>query len=644
MIVRDHKIEYLDKKTQVVLLDDQGKSIDSCNTLFPISIFGEDTIDNLPFLESLWSTIVNFEVDQPLEFPCIRLDIDKEEKYFDTTITKKMEGTDIVIVWILIDFTDHYRSLISLQQQRNESEIKGEFHELEQKNIRLEKQLLELKNNELERIQNFKETFYANLSHEIRTPVNGIVGLVELLKSNPKKEKVKDYLHSLEATGHHLVSIVSDVLDLSKIEAGKLSLKEEEFPLKETIKVVFDSFQSLCDQKSLRLVCNYDEKIPAIVFGDRTKLTQVLYNIIGNATKFTQKGQITLSIECQNLSSSGTTIRILIKDTGAGIPENNLESIFDPFEQLENNTSIKGTGLGLSIVKKLVVLMGGEINVSSEVNVGSTFIVELPLSLALRTSQNTPSKQKDAAAIKKRNILIVDDDPTSLLVLKDFLISHGANVSTTSNPTDVVNILARELFDVVIMDYNMPQMTVEALLKDIKQEIMNMNRFVTIMVLTGDISPNTMEKLMNDGVAKVLHKPFVPEELLESIDECNRVFMNYTHEELTNLDLRYLRKIMQGDEKRVKRMMSVFCESMPENIEQTINYFAKSDNRKLAEVAHKAKSGCAYLGMHKIQRILHNLEHDALNNYTVESYQEILPVVQTSMINIIKDLKTKINS
>jgi len=644
MNANDHKIEYLNKKTQVVILDEQGNSIDSCDTLFPISSFGDHTVSNLPFLESLWSTILNFEVDQPLEFLCVRLDINDEPRYFDTTLTKKIEGEIISVIWILIDFTDHYSSLVSLQQQRNESEIKGEFLELEQKNIILQKQLLELKNNELERLQEFKEGFYANLSHEVRTPVNGIIGLVELLKSKPNRAKKLEYLGSLEATSQHLVAIVNDVLDLSKIEAGKLELKEETIDINNIIKTVFNSFQSICDEKSIKLVLRHEGNIPNRVIGDRTKINQILYNLIGNAIKFTKEGSVTLMIRYREKSASVTNVQLILKDTGVGIPSDKLASIFDPFEQIENDITVKGTGLGLNIVKKLVELMEGEIDVNSEPNIGTTFFVGLFLKTVSKTVEKTSSKTEKGNYISGKHILVVDDDLTSLVVLKDFLSSHGANISTTNSTSNVINILTREMFDVILIDYHMPGIRVEELLKKIKVEVLNMNRLVPIIVLTGDTNDDVSANLIKEGVERVMHKPFVPKELIESIQEASRNFHEYELENLSienDMDLRYLSQIMGGDEKRIGGMIEIFCETMPENIDQIMDGFAKKENKKLSEMAHKAKSGCAYLGLYKIQRILHGIESDVSNNHELAYYTDILPSLEKGMNGIIRDLKKR---
>jgi len=645
MTAKDHKVEYLDKKTQVVLLDEQGKSIDSCDTLFPVSILGDHPVSHLPFLESSWDTVLSFGVNQPLEFSCVRLGINDEEKYYDTALTKKIENKKSFIVWVLTDFTDHYSSVVFLQQQRNESEIKGEFLELEQKNIILQKQLLELKNNELQRIQEFKEGFYANLSHEVRTPVNGIVGLTELLKSKPGREKELEYIDSLESTAQHLISIVNDVLDLSKIEAGKLNLKEETVHINKTIKTVFNSFQSICDEKSIKLILRHEGKIPYGVISDRTKLNQILYNLVGNAIKFTTEGSVTLMIRYLEKIASVTNVQLILRDTGIGIPADKLASIFDPFEQIDNDISVKGTGLGLNIVKELVKLMGGEIEVSSELNVGTTFFVNLFLKTAFETKEDTSSKPKKDNSIIGKNILVVDDDLTSLVVLKDYLASYGANVSTTNNTSNVIEVLSREMFDIVLLDYHMPGISVEELLSNIKKDILNMNRLVPTIVLTGDTDDQVAKKLINKGVSKVMYKPFEPEQLIQTIHTVSNNFLEYSIENMSlenDVDLRYLRKIMGGAENSINDLIETFCQTMPTNIEQILQHYQNNEKDSLAELAHKAKSGCAYLGIHKVQRILHNLESDISNNRELKHYASILPEVQKGITNIIDGMKSKL--
>ena len=288
------KRAYYERKSQYVLMNDAGKLLDTCHTLFQIPDQKASLFEAIPFLEGLRDLIVALRLDEELPFRCIQTTLLGREGYFDFIFRRHEEN----ILWLIYDFTEHYEVLIPTQQDRNNQAIEGEFMRMKQKATELEKQLLEYKNEELHRIQEVKTSFFSQVSHEMRTPINSIVGLVSLLTDAESTAK-QEYVEALRATSQHLATIVNDVLDLAKLESGRISLENVSFHARNTIKHVIDSFLYMAQEKEIELNYTIADSLPTYFKGDPTRLAQVLYNLIGNAVKFTHEGSVQLLVKGQ---------------------------------------------------------------------------------------------------------------------------------------------------------------------------------------------------------------------------------------------------------------------------------------------------------------------------------------------------------
>ena len=289
---KESKLAYYDKKSQYVLMDATGAPLDTCHTLFRVPDQEESLFKSIPFLESLQDLIVALHPSEELPFRCIQTTLLGREGYFDFVFKRHGEH----VLWLIYDFTDHYEALIPTQQERNDQAIEGEFLRIKQKATELEKQLLEYKNEELRRIQEVKTTFFSQVSHEMRTPINSMVGLVSLLMDKGGGAQ-HEYMEALRTTSQHLATIVNDVLDLAKLEAGHITLETISFNLRDTVRNVISSFLYLAQEKNIELSYRVDEALPPYMKGDPTRLAQVLYNLIGNAVKFTHEGGVQLVVE-----------------------------------------------------------------------------------------------------------------------------------------------------------------------------------------------------------------------------------------------------------------------------------------------------------------------------------------------------------
>jgi two-component system, sensor histidine kinase and response regulator len=306
-----------------------------------------------------------------------------------------------------------------------------------------------------------KSAFLANMSHEIRTPMNAIIGMTELLLDTALTATQREYLTMVQDSGEALLSVINDILDFSKIEAGRFTLDLELFDLPESLGDTMKSLALRAHRKGLELICHVHPDVPDFVLGDRHRLRQVLVNLVGNAIKFTEEGEIVLDAHCESRNKDEILLHLSVKDTGIGIPQDNQQRIFEAFEQADESTSRRygGTGLGLAISGRLVELMGGRIWVDSKLGQGSAFHFTARFALA----EGELPKQSPAARNRLHGlrVLVVDDNATNCLILAEMLHNWQMQPQTLTRSADVLDLMrarqrAGDGFDLVIIDANMP--------------------------------------------------------------------------------------------------------------------------------------------------------------------------------------------
>ncbi len=366
-----------------------------------------------------------------------------------------------------------------------------------------------------------KSKFLATMSHEIRTPMSGIIGMTNLLHSTKLTEQQKDYVDSLDESATALHSLINDILDLSKIEAGKFVMDNEPFNLPKVIKGVNDMFTPITRNKGLTLETHYDKKLPVIFVGDANRLRQVLLNLISNAVKFTTNGGITINVSLVNKDELICRVRIEIIDTGIGIKSHHLKNIFDPFYQCKNNLKEVGTGLGTAIVQNLVSLMKGQVGVHSELDKGSTFWVEIPWQYQ---QENLQQANTNALNVDKQNtqqplsILVAEDSLINAKVISAFLKEAGHAVTHVENGALAVEQLINNKFDLVIMDMRMPEMDGLEATKKWRQHEGNTKQ-IPIIALTANATPEDQQACLNAGMNEFLTKPVDKQKLYDVIAE-----------------------------------------------------------------------------------------------------------------------------
>ena len=382
---------------------------------------------------------------------------------------------------------------------------------------------------EAENANRAKSQFLANMSHEIRTPINTIIGMNEMILRENKDETIKEYAGNIESTSKLLLGLINDVLDFSKIDAGKLEVATGAFSLKDMMDTVVQELKFKAEQKGLGVEFTYDSALPKSFIGDEIRIRQILTNLISNAVKYTKKGTIALSVGGTK-KEEGYEVCFSLTDTGIGIKKEDIGLLFDSFRRVEEgkNRHIEGTGLGLAITKQLVDLMSGTIVVESEYGKGSCFTVTLPLAIAAETTLagTVAEKKKEAQSESAEEpvfyapdkiILAVDDNEMNLKVVQLLLKRTGVQVDTASGGEECLEHCRQKTYDLILMDHMMPDPDGIETLHLLRRESDNPNRDTKVIVLTANAIAGSEEYYKKEGFADYLSKPLAAAELEEML-------------------------------------------------------------------------------------------------------------------------------
>lgn len=385
---------------------------------------------------------------------------------------------------------------------------------------KIEEKLIEAKE-EAEKANKSKSEFLANMSHEIRTPLNGIFGFMEILWLMEDDEEKKQYLSMIKKSSEHLLNLINDILSLSKIEAGKYLIKEMEVDLYELIKNITDIYSKQCELKGLEFKLKYDNSLKIKIITDEQAILQILNNLIGNAVKFTDTGYIKLTVKDNTpYENENKIIEIRVKDTGIGIKEDKKMRLYEPFEQGEHFLTKKygGTGLGLTIVKKLIDCFGGKIRVETEEKYGTEFIINIPVKvLNDKNNKNQIKENKDICynGLKKKEIIYVEDIIENQKLLKVMLKDINCNIKMVSNGKELLDEIAENQYDLILMDIQLPDINGIEATKIIRKNKKYNN--IPIIGLSAFALEKEIKNALDAGMNDYITKPIERKILLEKI-------------------------------------------------------------------------------------------------------------------------------
>ena len=476
---------------------------------------------------------------------------------------------------------------------------------------------------EAEESKRLKQRFLANMSHEIRTPMNGVIGIVHLLERTQLQENQKKYLNILKDSSEHLLHIINDILDVSKIEEGKLELVYSPVQIDNIIEGVIQNLRSRIKDKKLRMEVSGLEIFDTHFMTDPVRLRQILLNLMSNAIKFTHKGKI--SVNCSSLEESSThlKVKIEIKDTGIGIPERRLKNIFEAFNQAENSTSVQygGSGLGLNIVKDLVHKMKGSIDVESKENVGSSFSIILTLEKVDQnslTQTDFSNKEESTDLLKGAKILVADDHEVNFTIAKEIVGYWGADVFYAKDGEEAVNKVIENDFDLVLMDMQMPNIDGIEATKMIR--LLDAGKAdIPIIAMTAAALPEERERCLQSGMNDYISKPYSPNKLYDILinyisdhkEDLRSEIDSLDMENDKNFDLSYLKEVSGNNDSFIIEIINSFIRDMPAYIDQMNHEINQSNFKKVSEIAHKSKSLASYLGCNSLRITLFDIEHIA---------------------------------
>jgi two-component system, cell cycle sensor histidine kinase and response regulator CckA len=360
-----------------------------------------------------------------------------------------------------------------------------------------------------------KSEFLANMSHEIRTPLNGVLGMLQVLQATPLSEDQSECLDVALNSGRSLIAVIGDILDLSRIESGKTEIREEAFDIGGLINSIQGAFMNEAARKGLVIAYHLDPALPQMVTGDSVRLRQILFNLVGNAIKFTEQGEVKVRVYPENTKGNSDCFDLCldVSDTGIGIETDRLEPIFEPFTQADGSLTRKygGTGLGLSIVKRLVELMGGTVEIKSQAGVGTTVGFRVPAKASAEEQPVAEKTSPTVASSVELKILLAEDDSSNQFVAKRMLEKQGHEVTCVATGREALVLLERETFDVILMDVQMPEMDGTEATKEIRKD--ERFRGLPIVALTAHAMAGDRERFLESGMDGYLSKPIDMEEL-----------------------------------------------------------------------------------------------------------------------------------
>jgi PAS domain S-box-containing protein len=505
----------------------------------------------------------------------------------------------------------------------------------EQKNI--EQDLIK-ERKKAEESSKAKETFLANMSHEIRTPMNAIIGMANLIAGTDLTDKQKGYLEAINTSANNLLVIINDVLDFSKIESGKLALETIGFRLDNTVRSLMQSISYKADEKGISIAANIGTGISPVVIGDSVRLNQVLLNLMINAIKFTSQGHVEL--QCNLIAETPLiqSIEFKVTDTGIGISEHKLHTIYDSFSQEDESITRRfgGTGLGLSICKQIVELMGGQLHVISEKGKGSTFSFVIDFNKGTESDIEHIREEKKDVSLAGVKVLLVEDHKINRFLALSIMQEWKLVVDVAENGAIAVEKVKSTKYDIILMDMQMPVISGMEASRIIRNELKSA---IPIIALTANASKADAAKCLKAGMNGYISKPFNPVHLYNTIAEHVQIEFPVSEEPLVRAnmheklyDLSKLLTMYNGNKSLINKLIVIFKETTPQTLMQINEYYTHKKLHEVAMLAHQLKPAIDFLGISTLTTHIRFLEKCQLKNTadiqtSIDELNQVLAIV-----------------
>ncbi len=499
-----------------------------------------------------------------------------------------------------------------------------------------------------EKANRAKSDFLANMSHEIRTPINAVIGMNEMILRESREKSILEYAANIDSASHNLLSIINDILDLSKIESGKMDIAEHEYKLNEMLTDVINMVQQKADQKNLCFTVDVNKELPNCLYGDDVRIKQVLLNLLSNAVKYTHKGNVKLYVKGTSDDKRMVQLKFSVVDTGIGIRDEDMPMMFKNFSRfdLSSNRNIEGSGLGLAITQKLVTLMGGHIKVESKYGQGSTFTVVLTQSIVgdelIGDKLNQDNTRTPVAghttvfSAPSANILVVDDNQMNLLVVKNLLKDTKAKLTVCMSGEDALELVRNNKYDIILLDHMMPHMDGIEVMRHMKHMPGNMSDDAVIIALTANAVSGVREMYLAEGFDDYMSKPIdgkLLEEMLAKHLPAGKVVYTQVRSDSVNSDSGNLStdktennqitdelddiplfdtelgiKYCADSEDMFAEILEIFCDMYDEKLVELKKYVSESDWKAYTVGIHALKSNSLNVGGKRLSKLCLLLE------------------------------------
>ncbi len=534
------------------------------------------------------------------DYPLTMRDHKRTDVLFNGSVYKDEQGNVLGVVVVARDITDQKR----VKKELTEAKV---FAELATAIAEEAKSKAESATRIAIDAVKAKQQFLSNMSHEIRTPMNAIIGFTKVVLKTELTAKQKEYLTAIKMSGDALIVLINDILDLAKVDAGKMTFEQTPFKMASSISAMLHLFETKIQEKNLKLVKEYDRKIPEVLVGDPVRLHQIILNLVSNAVKFTTTGKITVSVNLISENEDEVSIQFAVSDTGIGIPENRLEKIFENFQQASSGTSrlYGGTGLGLAIVKQLVESQGGSISVKSKIDEGSTFSFILNFQKTKAEAEAALEIAQPDTEIKNIKVLVVEDIALNQLLMKTLLDDFGFERDIASNGKIAIEKLQTKTYDIILMDLQMPEMNGFEATEYIRNVL---HSKIPIIALTADVTTVDLAKCkavgMNDYIAKPVDERLLYQKIVGLVKKPEFVksiaspgLHNGQAKRLKCIDLNYLNHRTKSDPILMMEMISVYLIQTPPLVSAMKQSFQDKDWDSLHAAVHKMIPSFSIMGI-----------------------------------------------